>query len=192
MADEYTDPVERMREASVALSEAAHDLAGLYGPIWHEREGLRRAAEQPIVACEPDETLGARERDGVYAPEGEQVRMMGVDGTAAAMLAEFHSHPNCAPEQTDLRRTLHREEHRELEAELEAEWPDRSKIARELADVVYVAYGTALVHRIDLGAALREIHRAAMTKLDANVRRADGKVLKPPGFVPPDMTRALR
>lgn len=143
--------------------------------------------ESDVVTRVPHDTL-------VDDGEDEQVRMVGLGGgsVAAGMLAEFHGHPNCAPEQTDLRRTLHREEHRELEAELEAERPDRSKIARELADVVYVAYGTALVYGIDLDAALREIHRAAMTKLEANVRRADGKVLKPPGFVPPDVTRALR
>lgn len=145
-----------------------------------------------IAWCPEHGLHGQRQECFACGGEVERVPMMGVDGTAAAMLVEFHGHPNCAPEQTDLRRTLHREEHRELEAELEAERPDRAKIARELADVVYVAYGTALVYGIDLDAALREIHRAAMTKLEANVRRADGKVLKPPGFVPPDVTGALR
>jgi predicted HAD superfamily Cof-like phosphohydrolase len=53
--------------------------------------------------------------------------------------------------------------------------------AHELADVVYVAYGTALVHGIDLDAVIAEVHRSNMTKLgpDGRVaRRADGKVLK--------------
>lgn len=48
-----------------------------------------------------------------------------------------------------------------------------------------------LVHRIDLDAAFAEVHRAAMDKMRAGLRRADGKILKPPGFVPPDMTGAL-
>ena len=55
------------------------------------------------------------------------------------------------------------------------------RLAHELADVVYVAYGTALVHGIDLDAVLAEVHRSNMTKLgpDGRVaRRADGKVLK--------------
>lgn len=55
------------------------------------------------------------------------------------------------------------------------------RLAHELADVVYVAYGTALVHGIDLDAVIAEIHRSNMTKLgpDGRVaRRADGKVLK--------------
>ena len=34
--------------------------------------------------------------------------------------------------------------------ELRREPVDRAELARELADVMYVAYGTAYVHRIDL------------------------------------------
>lgn len=111
---------------------------------------------------------------------------------ASDMLREFHEHPNADGDTGSraLRLTLHEEEHKELEDEL-AEPYDRAKIARELADVVYVAYGTAWVFGIDLDAALAEIHRAAMSKLEANVRRADGKVMKPLGFVPPDMSVAL-
>lgn len=109
----------------------------------------------------------------------------------ASMLAEFHSHQNATPPTNDaaLRPTLHEEEHRELiEALAEG---DVAHIARELADVVYVAYGTAWVYGIDLDAALAEIHRAAMDKMRAGLRRDDGKIMKPPGFVPPDMSRAV-
>jgi NTP pyrophosphatase (non-canonical NTP hydrolase) len=112
---------------------------------------------------------------------------------AARMLAEFHTHRN-ADERTNgptLRATLHREEHKELQDELDAPTYHRAQIARELADVVYVAYGTAWVFEIDLDLALTEVHRAAMTKLDANVKREDGKIVKPPGFVPPDMSEAI-
>lgn len=114
------------------------------------------------------------------------------------MLREFHEHPNALPETTntmELRATLHEEEHNELMHELEAplrgEVYDFAQIARELADVVYVAYGSAWAFGIDLDAALEEIHRAAMDKMRAGVRRADGKILKPPGFVPPDMSAAI-
>jgi len=71
---------------------------------------------------------------------------------------------------------------------------DRAHIARELADVVYIAYGTAHAFAIDLDAAVTEVHRAAMSKLvgpGLPIVREDGKVLKPPGFAPPDMTEAL-
>ena len=108
-----------------------------------------------------------------------------------------------------LRWTLHDEEHTELVDELtdkveggrigEVRVPkpddevDRHQLARELADVVYIAFGTAHAFAIDLDAALVEIHRAAMSKLDpaTMVVREDGKVLKPPGFVPPDMSDAV-
>lgn len=69
------------------------------------------------------------------------------------------------------------------------------RLAHELADVVYVAYGTALVHGIDLDAVLAEIHRSNMTKLgpDGQVaRRADGKVLKGAHYQAPDVSAVLR
>ncbi|MEY9814779.1 putative HAD superfamily Cof-like phosphohydrolase [Streptomyces albogriseolus] len=69
------------------------------------------------------------------------------------------------------------------------------RLAHELADVVYVAYGTALVHGIDLDAVIAEIHRSNMTKRgpDGQVsRRADGKVLKGDDYEAPDVGAVLR
>lgn len=69
------------------------------------------------------------------------------------------------------------------------------RLAHELADLVYVAYGTALVHGIDLDAVIAEIHRANMTKIgpDGTVsRRADGKVLKGDHYRAPDVSAILR
>ena len=69
------------------------------------------------------------------------------------------------------------------------------KLAHELADVVYVAYGTALVHGINLDAVIAEIHRSNMTKLGPDglvARRADGKVLKGDHYEAPDVSAVLR
>ncbi|MEU6538661.1 MazG nucleotide pyrophosphohydrolase domain-containing protein [Streptomyces sp. NPDC047000] len=69
------------------------------------------------------------------------------------------------------------------------------RLAHELADVVYVAYGTALVHGIDLDAVIAEIHRSNMTKLGPGgqvARRADGKVLKGEHYEAPDVGAVLR
>ncbi|MFI1421463.1 hypothetical protein ACH4VX_26505 [Streptomyces sp. NPDC020731] len=69
------------------------------------------------------------------------------------------------------------------------------RLAHELADVVYVAYGTALVHGIDLDAVIAEIHRSNMTKLGPEgqvSRRADGKVLKGEHYEAPDVAGVLR
>ncbi|WP_338672218.1 MazG nucleotide pyrophosphohydrolase domain-containing protein [Streptomyces sp. SCSIO 30461] len=65
---------------------------------------------------------------------------------------------------------------------------DLAHIAQELADVVYIGYGTALVHGIDLDAVIAEVHRANMSKLGPDghpERRADGKILKGPSYQAP-------
>jgi predicted HAD superfamily Cof-like phosphohydrolase len=67
-------------------------------------------------------------------------------------------------------------------------------IADALADIVYVAYGAAVTYGIDLDAALREVHRSNMSKLDEHgkpVYREDGKVLKSTRYTPPDISRVL-
>ncbi|MGW7260148.1 pyrophosphohydrolase domain-containing protein [Streptomyces sp. NPDC054834] len=69
------------------------------------------------------------------------------------------------------------------------------RLAHELADVVYVAYGTALVHGVDLDQVIAEIHRANMSKLGPDgqiARRADGKVLKGGHYRAPDVSAVLR
>ena len=61
-------------------------------------------------------------------------------------------------------------------------------VAKELADVLYVTYGAADALGIDLPAVFTEVHRSNMSKLDSDgrvLRRADGKVLKGPGYRPP-------
>jgi predicted HAD superfamily Cof-like phosphohydrolase len=67
-------------------------------------------------------------------------------------------------------------------------------IADALADIVYVAYGAAVTYGIDLDAALREVHRSNMSKLDEQGRpvyREDGKVLKSALYTPPDIKGVL-
>ncbi|MEW2410487.1 MazG nucleotide pyrophosphohydrolase domain-containing protein [Streptomyces griseoviridis] len=91
------------------------------------------------------------------------------------------------------RGALLREEAAEV-AEVAVDGP-LDKLAHELADVVYVAYGTALVHGIDLDAVIAEIHRSNMTKLGPDgqvVRREDGKVLKGAHYRAPDVSAVLR
>jgi predicted HAD superfamily Cof-like phosphohydrolase len=71
---------------------------------------------------------------------------------------------------------------------------DLVEVADALADIVYIAYGTAHVYGIDLDAVLDEVHASNMTKLGPDgrvLRRADGKVLKGPDYRPPDVARAL-
>ncbi|MEO7125972.1 MAG: nucleotide pyrophosphohydrolase [Nakamurella sp.] len=94
--------------------------------------------------------------------------------------------------QAQLRQALIDEETSELRAAVADS--DIVGIADALADIVYVAYGTACVYGIDLDAVLDEVHASNMTKLGADgrpVRRADGKVLKGPDYRPPDIATVL-
>jgi predicted HAD superfamily Cof-like phosphohydrolase len=95
-------------------------------------------------------------------------------------------------DQALLRQALIEEEVGELADAVRA--GDVVGVADALADIVYVAYGTAHVYGIDLDAVLDEVHASNMTKLGADgrpVRRADGKVLKGPHYRPPDIAAVL-
>ena len=78
-------------------------------------------------------------------------------------------------------------EYQEAEAEEASDVPG---IAKELGDIVYVAYGTALSYGIDLDVALRAVHASNMTK-DMPLTLG-GKAVKGPGYKPADMTEAVR
>ncbi|MFF8957894.1 MazG nucleotide pyrophosphohydrolase domain-containing protein [Streptomyces sp. NPDC014894] len=120
----------------------------------------------------------------------------------AALVQEFHRAfgldaravpAEVPPELAAHRHELLAEEFAEV-AEVSVDGPLDS-LAHELADVVYVAYGTALVHGIDLDAVLAEVHRANMSKLGPDgvpVLREDGKVLKGDHYRAPDIAGVLR
>ena len=72
---------------------------------------------------------------------------------------------------------------------------DTVEAADALADLVYVVYGMALETGIDLAAVLAEVQRSNMSKLGADgkpIYREDGKVLKGPGYFPPNVEAVLR
>jgi predicted HAD superfamily Cof-like phosphohydrolase len=80
--------------------------------------------------------------------------------------------------------------HEEM-AELERSVAERDivEVADALADLVYVAYGTAISFGIDLRPVFEEVHRSNLSKVGGGTR-ADGKVLKPPDWTAPQI-RAL-
>lgn len=69
-----------------------------------------------------------------------------------------------------------------------------SEIAKELADVIYVAIGTAVVYGIPIDKVFDAVHESNMAKAPEGVvkRRADGKVLKPEGWKAPDIRSILK
>jgi predicted HAD superfamily Cof-like phosphohydrolase len=66
---------------------------------------------------------------------------------------------------------------------------DAVKIADGLADIVYVAYGTALCYGIDLDAVLAEVHASNMTKEPS--REPGGKAIKGLRYRGPDIARIV-
>jgi|TARA_Y100000289_G_C3922799_1_gene151455 predicted HAD superfamily Cof-like phosphohydrolase len=62
---------------------------------------------------------------------------------------------------------------------------------KELADLVYVAFQYAENMEWDLEEALHRVHKSNMSKLGLDgkpIRRNDGKVLKGPNYMPPNLT----
>lgn len=72
---------------------------------------------------------------------------------------------------------------------------DIVEIADALADIIYICVGTALEYGIPLDKVWDEVHRSNMAKANPATgkvnRRADGKILKPEGWTPPDVRGVL-
>lgn len=68
---------------------------------------------------------------------------------------------------------------------------DLSKFTDALADLDYVVEGARIAFGIDGGPVMDEVHRANLAKL-GGPRREDGKLEKPPGWMPPNIAAVLR
>lgn len=88
-----------------------------------------------------------------------------------------------------LRAELIREEARETVEAIEA--GDLVGAIDGMCDLLCVVYGTALEFGIDLAPFWDEVHRTNMAKAGGPLRE-DGKRLKPPGWMPPDIIGVLR
>ena len=106
------------------------------------------------------------------------------------MVAEFHQtfdilvcrEPGAPDSKTvRLRERLIQEEFDELKEAFEK--ADEGAIAKELADLLYVVYGTAVSCGIDMEPVFREVHRSNMTKVGGH-KRDDGKWIKPATYSP--------
>lgn len=110
--------------------------------------------------------------------------------TAQSMVKEFHRvfdiliqrTPGVIDERTRvLRERLIHEEFEELKEAMGAQ--DLTAIAKELADLLYVVYGTAVSYGIDMEPVFREVHRSNMSKVGGH-KREDGKWVKPATYSP--------
>lgn len=109
---------------------------------------------------------------------------------AQKMVREFHRefdiHVAGSPSVPDpktkiLRERLIQEEFDELKEAMKAE--NLPAIAKELADLLYVVYGTAVSYGIDMAPVFREVQRSNMSKI-GGYKRDDGKWVKPPTYSP--------
>lgn len=98
----------------------------------------------------------------------------------------------------ELRRQLIAEEGEEAFKELMFDDPDvdlppsKKDLTKELADILYVVYGTAVTFGLPLQEVFEEVHRSNMSKLDENgkpILRADGKILKSSLYKEPDLEK---
>lgn len=80
-----------------------------------------------------------------------------------------------------LRISLIHEEFNELQEALKS--GDLPAVAKELADLLYVVYGTAVSCGIDMEPVFKEVHRSNMSKVGGH-KRDDGKWVKPPTYSP--------
>lgn len=95
-------------------------------------------------------------------------------------------------ERVDLRVELIREEFVELQMAIGQR--DIVGVADALADLLYVTYGMAHEFGIPIDEVFEEVQASNMTKLDRDgkpIKREDGKILKGPDFMHPDIKRIL-
>lgn len=88
-----------------------------------------------------------------------------------------------------LRVRLIQEEFDELKEAFEQ--ADLMAVAKELADLLYVVYGTAVSCGVDMEPVFREVHRSNMSKL-GGYKRDDGKWVKPPTYSPASLEPILK
>ncbi len=68
------------------------------------------------------------------------------------------------------------------------------EVADALTDILYVTYGAGHAFGIDLDKCFDEVQNSNMSKLDSNgkpIYNNDGKVMKGPNFLKPDLTKFI-
>ena len=100
-----------------------------------------------------------------------------------------HASPTIPNETTkELRVRLIQEEFDELKEALAQD--DLVALAKEMADLLYVVYGTAVSYGIDMEPVFQEVHRSNLSKI-GGFKRADGKWVKPPTYSPASLEPIL-
>lgn len=72
---------------------------------------------------------------------------------------------------------------------------DLVEIADAIADILYIAYGTAVSYGLPMDEIFNEVHASNMSKLGEDgkpIYREDGKILKGPNFFQPDILSIIK
>ena len=88
---------------------------------------------------------------------------------------------NPTDETKQLRLRLIQEEFDELKESMAT--GNLASVAKEMADLLYVVYGTAVSYGIDMKPVFQEVHRSNLSKV-GGYKRADGKWMKPLTYSP--------
>lgn len=114
--------------------------------------------------------------------------------TNADLVEDFHKYFNSSINQPfkdyklrKMRMNLINEEFAEVSDELLMKNSKKKDLAKELADLLYVVYGTAVAFGIPIDYVFRLVHESNMSKLGEDgkpIYRKDGKVLKGPNYKP--------
>lgn len=143
-----------------------------------------------VNVADPDDDFGGE----LLLPPAAVNRMQAqVRGFHEAFGAPVADEPQLIKtERADLRYALILEELHEYGDAYEV--GNLTEIADALGDLLYVVFGAAIEHGINLQPVVDEIHRSNMSKLGDDgkpVYRADGKILKGPTYSPPNLEPVL-
>ena len=93
----------------------------------------------------------------------------------------------------ELRLSLIDEELQELRDAINGS--DIVEVADALTDLLYVIYGAGHTFGINLNKCFQEVHSSNMTKVDPLtnkvIKNENGKVMKPPGYVRPNISKIV-
>lgn len=151
---------------------------------WY-REAAEREQER---LREHDEPSAPSEPNGMTALLADVRAFHEAAGVLFPAQIEF---PDAAEVALNMR--MLREEFKEIEEAIEKQ--SLTELADGIGDLMYFGARFALACGMPLDRVWAEIHRTNMAKIDpvagVVLRRADGKILKPPTWSPPDIAAAL-
>jgi Uncharacterized protein conserved in bacteria len=160
------------------------------------KKGDKAPSTLPVAGVEPAVIAEFTDvpNDEDYSPNGMTMLLADVGAFHTAADQPVRTVPKMpSREEMEFRIRLIREELEELEEACQT--MDIVEVADALGDIVYVTVGAAHHFGIPLDRCWQEIQSTNMAKVDPATgkvrKRADGKVLKPSGWQPPNIPRAL-